>query len=237
MPMLGRIAALADFNRLNRDRWVARQAGCLSAGSRVLDVGAGPARYRELFAHCEYLTQDFCRYEGTKDGLMKDEWEYHEIDYISDIAAIPVGDESFDAILCTEVLEHVPEPISALREMARILKSGGVLLLTAPFTAGLHQQPYHFYSGFSPHFYRRVLPECGIDVAGIEQNGGFFRLLAQESGRAGLILRQRYPRWHPLRWLAACFTVIGPIVFSRLDDRIPIEELTVGYFVEGRKRA
>jgi SAM-dependent methyltransferase len=233
--MLGRIAALADFNRLNRDDWVAQQAQRLPAGARVLDVGAGPARYRDLFAHCEYRTQDFCQYEGTRDGLMKDEWAYHAIDYVSDIAAIPVEDESFDAVLCTEVLEHVPEPIAALREMSRVLKPGGTLLLTAPFTAGLHQEPYHFYSGFSPHFYRRVLPECGIDVAGIERNGGFFRLMAQESGRVGFILRQRYPRWHPLRWLAACFTVAGPVLFTWLDDRIPVAELTVGYFVVGRK--
>jgi SAM-dependent methyltransferase len=236
--MRGKIAALANFNRINRDAWVARQAKRLPAGTRVLDVGAGPARYRELFAHCAYLTQDFCQYEGTKDGLLKEEWEYKAIDYVSDITAIPAEDGSFDAVLCTEVLEHVAEPIAALREMGRILKAGGTLLLTAPFTSGMHQQPYHFYSGFSPHFYRRVLPECGLEVIGIEPNGGFFRLMAQENNRVGAILREHYRRWHPMRWLAALwFSGICPVLFSRLDDRIPVEEFTVGYFVEARKKA
>jgi len=236
--MLGRIAALADFNRINRDAWVAKQATRLPAGTRVLDVGAGPARYRELFAHCEYLTQDLCQYEGTKDGLLKEEWEYKAIDYVSDITAIPAEDGSFDAVLCTEVLEHVAEPIAALREIGRILKAGGTLLLTAPFTGGMHQQPYHFYSGFSPHFYCRVLPECGLEVIGIEPNGGFFRLMAQENNRVGAILRSRYRRWHPLRWLASFwFAGICPLLFTRLDDSIPVEEFTVGYFVEARKKA
>lgn len=234
--MWGNIAAVVDFNRQNRDRWVAGQAQCIPGGARVLDVGAGPARYRELFAHCQYFTQDFCQYEGSKDGLLKEAWEYPSIDYVSDIAAIPVEDASFDVILCTEVLEHVPEPIAALREMSRILKPGGRLLLSAPFTSGMHQQPYHFYSGFSPYFYRHFLTEFGLEVVGIEGNGGFFRLMAQESHRVWTILRQHYRRWHPAYWLGRLwFGWCCPQLLSRWDDRFPIEEFTVGYFVEARK--
>ena len=47
------------------------------------------------------------------------------IDFVSDLLNIPVPDKSYDVILCTEVIEHVPDPISAINEISRILKSGG----------------------------------------------------------------------------------------------------------------
>src|SRR5205085_8026424 len=87
------------FNIFNRREWVAAQAKKLPAGSRVLDVGAGPGQYRELFEHCEYKTQDFGQEPGTIG-------RYTKLDYESDITAIPVDSASFDAILCTEVIEH-----------------------------------------------------------------------------------------------------------------------------------
>ena len=85
------------FNAYNRRQWVAKQAARTPAGQRVLDVGAGPAPYRSLFAHCEYYTHDF----GQDPKLLG---RYAKLDYESDMTAIPVADNSFDVILCTEVL-------------------------------------------------------------------------------------------------------------------------------------
>lgn len=239
MPGKGhRACELAAFNQRNRDAWVAGIASRLPAGTRVLDVGAGEGRYRHLFAHCDYQTQDFCQYGGTASGVLAESWEYAPIDYVSDITAIPVPDASFDVLLCTEVLEHVPEPIPALREMARILKDGGQLFLTAPLGSGLHQQPYHYYGGFTPHFYRKFLTELGFEIVNITPNGRFFRLLLQEVRRAGGIIQQhrRLRRWRLLYWLVrlGCCGRFQRLL-SRLDDEIPIEEFTVGYHVEARK--
>ena len=135
-----------NFNQINRDEWVASKAKELPEGSTVLDAGAGSCRYRDLFKHCYYVTQDFCSYEGPS-------MRYGKIDYVCDITEIPVDDNSFDAILCTEVLEHVTEPIKAIQEFARILKPRGRLFLTAPLGSGIHMPPYHFYGGFSPYWY------------------------------------------------------------------------------------
>jgi ubiquinone/menaquinone biosynthesis C-methylase UbiE len=105
------------FNLHCRDRWVAREAAKFPRGARVLDVGAGIGRYRHHFDHCEYRTHDFEEEPSTKG-------KYTKLDYRSDITEIPVPDGSFDVILCTEVLEHVPEPIRAIKEFSRILRGG-----------------------------------------------------------------------------------------------------------------
>lgn len=227
-----------DFNQRNRDAWVARMAASIPAGSRVLDVGAGACPYRPLFAHCRYFSHDFCEYAGTDDGLMRDRWTYGKIDYVSDITAIPAADASFDAILCTEVLEHVPEPIAALREMARLLRPGGRLLLSAPLGSGLHQQPHHYYGGYTPHFYRRFLGEFGLVIDAITPNGGFYRHLHQELRRAAVLIQKQrgYSRLHPLYWLLRVgFRTLLPRWLERLDAEQLIEEFTVGYHVEAHK--
>ncbi|HEY3083371.1 MAG TPA: methyltransferase domain-containing protein [Chloroflexota bacterium] len=236
IPRLYRAAAEATtYNQRRRDEWVAGRARTLSPGTSVLDVGAGSGRYRHLFSHCVYRAQDFAEYGAESTTMFERPYEYTRLDYVSDATAIPVPDGSFDAVLCTEVLEHVPEPIAVIREIGRILRPGGRLFLTAPLLSALHMQPYHFYGGFTPHFYDRFLPEAGLRMVTIEPNGRYFRLLAQELARAGgiLLARRRYHRWHPLGIVVRYLVILlGPAWFVRLDDEIPIEEFNAGYHVE-----
>src|SRR5882724_4032687 len=103
-------SSVFSFNLVFRDRWVRAQAAKLPPGSQVLDVGAGSAPYRDTFSHCEYRTQDFTRLKP--DQLRHG--GYNKVDYICDAAHIPVADAAFDAVLCTEMLEHVPEPIQVV---------------------------------------------------------------------------------------------------------------------------
>ena len=227
-----------NFNVANRDAWVARAAASVAAGSRVLDVGAGPGRYRNLFAHCDYRAHDFAREPGTVG-------RYTTLDYESDITSIPVADASFDVVLCTEVLEHVPEPIAAVRELARILRSGGRLFLTAPLGSWLHQEPYHFYGGYTPHWYRRFLPEAGLQIDSLEANGGFFSFYGQETNRfRDLVHPSRTWRLGPLRWIGTTLiwlltlplSQLMPLLAGRLDA-LRLENIaTVGYHVAATKR-
>ena len=226
-----------SFNTHNRASWVASEAARLPAGSRVLDVGAGSAQYRDFFKHCDYLTQDFGREPATIG-------RYAALDYESDITAIPVPDASFDAILCTEVLEHVPEPVAAIREMARILRPGGVLLLSAPLGSHLHQEPYHFYGGYTPHWYSRVLESSGFDIDRIDRNEGFFSFFGQEALRFCEYLGPSKTRGLPsttraallLPWLMAvplarAVSLLGPWLDSLNLERIA----TVGYHVRATR--
>jgi SAM-dependent methyltransferase len=55
-----------------------------------------------------------------------------------------VADASFDAVMCNQVLEHVVDPALTLSEIRRVLKPGGILLLSVPFIYCEHGMPYDF---------------------------------------------------------------------------------------------
>lgn len=225
------------FNSHNRRKWVARFAARVPNGSTVLDAGAGSGQYSGMFSHCEYRTQDFGQEPGTIGN-------YVPLDYECDICCIPVNADYFDVVLCLEVLEHVPNPMLALRELSRILKPGGLLLLSAPLGSFLHQEPYHFYGGFTPHWYKQFLSEAGFSILHLERNQGFFSLFGQEGLRYHQLLRPfRVRGLGTLRNLCLCLlwvafsplALILPLLGSRLD-RLNLENMaTTGYQVIARK--
>jgi SAM-dependent methyltransferase len=184
-----------NINELNRQAWLKRTLASIPAGSRILDAGAGELRNRQHCRHLDYVSQDFCQYEGLSggisDGLHSDSWDTSRVDLVSDICAIPEPDGAFDAILCSEVLEHVPEPTEALEEFARLLKPNGKLILTAPFASLVHFAPYHYCSGFSRYWYEYHLPRRGFRVDQLVPNGDWFALCEQELRRLGAMARQR----------------------------------------------
>lgn len=136
----------------------------------VLDVGGGErfqkwlAPYKDLFKTCEYTTLDYDPASGA--------------DIIGDIHAIPMPDESVDGIICHSVLEHVRDPITAMRELKRILKPGGKLFFYVPST-----YPYHARKGHYPDYWRffsdtlDVLFE-GFSTVETVKRGGYFTALS-----------------------------------------------------------
>jgi ubiquinone/menaquinone biosynthesis C-methylase UbiE len=225
------------FGDYEHTKWVEAQAEQLPSGSRVLDVGAGTCRFRHLFSHCDYKTHDFAKVEKKAMGA-----EYGQLDYISDILEIPVGAGSFDAILCTQVLEHVPEPIRVINEFARILQTGGVLLLTSPQRSGLHLDPYHFYGGYTIYWYKKFLPEAGFDIVSIEPNGGFFKHFGEAGQQfvGNLFPNEGKRKWwrkafFPFYLSAKFFALFLGIVCHYLDPLDHDKGMTVGYHVKARK--
>jgi SAM-dependent methyltransferase len=144
-------------------------ANQLEPGARVIDIGAGEAPYRELFGHLEYVTVDWSDsyHEGAK-----------EADVIASAESIPLPDESFDAAVMTEVLEHLPDSTAALKEAARILRPGGQLFLTVPFVWPLHEMPHDYYR-LTPSALRQHLDAAGFDVIDLAGRGDdYFTTLA-----------------------------------------------------------
>lgn len=172
-------------NDSTRRNWVISKLQALSPGLRILDAGAGEQKYRQYCSHLNYVAQDFAQYNGAGDGkgLHHGKWDQSKLDIVSDITEIPEPDSSFDAIMCIEVLEHVPDPLAAIKELSRLLKPKGFVILTAPFCSLTHFAPYHFSTGFSRYFYQKHLPENNLEIIEMEENGNFFEYIAQELHR------------------------------------------------------
>jgi ubiquinone/menaquinone biosynthesis C-methylase UbiE len=172
-------------NQSTRDAWVERVLSELPKGARLLDAGAGECQYKKHCGHLRYVSQDLAEYtgHGSSIGLQQANWDTSAVDIICDITAIPEPDASFDAVLCTEVLEHLPEPVLALRELARLLKPTGTLIITAPFCSLTHFAPYHYATGFNRYFYSHHLGALGLEITDMIENGNFFEYMAQEMRR------------------------------------------------------
>lgn len=167
-----------DFNPKIRDEWIKKISKSIPKKSKIIDISAGNRPYKDLFAHCEYFSHEF---EGNKDIIDSFRGETNEsnniYDYYGDIINLPIENNSFDYVLCTEVIEHVPDPLKAIQELTRICKIGGKIIMTAPFTSGIHQ-PFHFYSGFSPQFYEYVAKINKLEIKEFENQGDFFKLMS-----------------------------------------------------------
>jgi SAM-dependent methyltransferase len=110
-------------------------AASLPDGALVLDAGSGDLRYAPVFARQRYESADFEKVDKV----------YRPPTYSCDLIAVPVEDGRFDAVISTQVLEHLPDPLAVLNETRRILKPGGRLFLSAPLWYEEHEKPYDFY--------------------------------------------------------------------------------------------
>jgi SAM-dependent methyltransferase len=130
----------------------------------VLDAGCGAQPYRHLLS--PEATYQAIDYSGAEQhfGYAMPDTTYYQGDYW------PVADASVDVVLCTEALEHVPEPAVFLAESVRCLRPGGCLLLTVPFAARWHYIP-HDYWRFTPSGLQRLLARAGFDRIAIFARG------------------------------------------------------------------
>lgn len=138
-----------------------REHACEFSGD-LLDVGCGKEPYRRFFTGIQnYVGVDVpFSMHGTSC-----------LDIAGSVLALPFADRSFDAILCSEVLEHTQDPVWALREMARVVRAGGRLLLTVPLSEQLHEEP-HDFCRFTQHWIHHLFAESGWRVVEIRPRGG-----------------------------------------------------------------
>lgn len=175
---------IGNKNQTDREVWLQNAINKIPKGSKILDAGAGELQYKKFCQHLNYTSQDFGQYDGQgEEGAHPGNWDNSKLDIKSDITAIPVVNGSFDAIMCIEVFEHIPEPIKAVKEFSRIIKKGGTLIITAPFCSMTHFAPYHFYTGYNKYWYEKILAENGFEIVDLQYNGNYFEYLAQEMRR------------------------------------------------------
>jgi SAM-dependent methyltransferase len=136
----------------------------------MLDFGCGSMPYRSLFKVEKYLGLEIVA-EG--HPLRN---ENATLGYSGD--RIPLDDATVDCILMTEVLEHVFNPEHVLKDFNRVLKSGGIVLITCPFVWPLHEEPYD-YARYTPFALRYLSESAGFQVVAHENLGCWFLALAQ----------------------------------------------------------
>tara|TARA_B110000967_G_scaffold180539_1_gene196933 strand:+ start:941 stop:1702 length:762 start_codon:yes stop_codon:yes gene_type:complete len=179
-------------NEPKRDEFVRLQLSKIRSGSLLLDAGCGSQRYRQDCRHLDYRGQDFGAYVHDEKAGFTDGsggvsgYEYGNLDYTGDIWHVNEKAGTFDAILCTEVFEHIPYPIETVKEFTRLLKPGGILIFSAPSNCLRHFDPYFFYSGFSDRWYQRIFSENGFQIETLEPVGDYYSWLAMELGRTAM---------------------------------------------------
>lgn len=163
----------------------------LPNGSIVLDAGCGDQPYRNICSHLRYRSQDFGQYtndlketiHGGKGLHQGASYQYGHLDYTGNIWNIAEENDYFDAIICTEVFEHIPYPAETIQEFSRLLKHGGKLVITAPSNCLRHMDPYFFYSGFSDRWFEHFLAEFEFAIEEINPVGDYYRWIGVEIKR------------------------------------------------------
>lgn len=188
----------------------------------VLDAGAGDAPYKHLFGHARYETAD----------LKTVDKKYTNVTYQCDLTDIPVEDNRFERIILNQVLEHVPDPVTVLTELCRVMKPGGKLLCSAPVIFDEHEQPYDFYR-YTQFAYDPLMKKAGLKVDSISWLEGYFGTFAYQLRRAGKQLPVFHPKLKgsivgivavPVLLFAKLLARIGAGFFSRLDIVAKIDD-------------
>ena len=170
--------------------WLLRGMEFLAPHARgvALDVGCGERPYDEFFVHRveRYIGLE---YPPAADNLVS-VWDILDqlqgvIDVFADGQRLPVVDACVDTVLALEVLEHVPDHNACMREIARVLKPGGVLLFTVPFVAPLHQLPFDFRR-FTPPGIENMLDRHGVKIKAMQSRGNFSSVIGTTAGHWAL---------------------------------------------------
>lgn len=208
----------AKLTRVTLDRFVKQHA----SNARTLDIGAQTGPYAASFPN--RVAIDLTARKG--------------IHVVTDAQRLGFREGAFDVVLCTEVLEHIPEPQRAIDEMFRVLAPGGTLLLTTRFLFPIHDAP-HDYFRFTKYGLQHLLR--GFDAVEIHEETtavGTIAVLVQRLGMQAETLR-----WGPARgiWLVMAQAIrpwSGLITREYGDSRRLRPEhgiMTSGYHVACRK--
>ncbi len=165
---------LQDVGRWHITKFVGEVAERLPPGILLLDAGAGECAYKRFFPHCRYVAMDL--------AIGETAWNYANLDSFARLDRLPLADGSVDAILCTQVLEHVERPRETVADLHRVLKRGGTLFLTAPMAQAEHQAPYDFFR-YTSFGLRAVCRGAGFERVEIVPFGGLPTRLAYELPR------------------------------------------------------
>ena len=207
-------ALTSKITRSKLDDFLKTHRSC----GKTLNIGCANLRYTSYFPYMVALDID-----KTK-----------EPDIAGDTHYLPLIDESFDVVLCTEVLEHLKEPQKAIDDMRRVLKKGGKLILTTPFIFPLHDTPSDYFR-YTKYGLRYLLRDW--DIAQITEETDTMGTLAVLLQR--IAFQCEILHFKPLKGLfhlmAHLIKNLGPIItreYGTFYKNVPEQNImTSGYYV------
>lgn len=203
-----RSPAYLTRNRLLKG--ISRHAPALTG--RILDFGCGSKPYRSLFRVEEYIGLDF---ENPGHPHLNE-----QIEVFYDGKRIPFVDGHFDAVFSSEVFEHVFNLPDVLRELNRVLRLGGLILVTCPFAICEHEVPNDF-ARYTSYGLRYLMVEHGLEPINQDKTGNSVETVFQLW--IMYIHQHISPRFRRIPVVRSCFrlvTYVGlnllALLFSRL---------------------
>lgn len=202
------------------------------ARGQVLDIGCADRWVQSILPHsCVYIGVD---YLATGAAIYQ-----ASPDVFADASSLPIADDAVDTVVMLEVLEHVSRPRAALVEVARVLRSGGKLLLSIPFLYPVHDAP-HDYQRFTIHGLARELEAAGLRIEkispslGAAETAGLLASLAL-GGMATQAMRGRRPGIVLVPLLVAAIPLVNLLAWLGERWLPPWDALTSGYEVLASK--
>lgn len=193
---------------------------------RVLDAGAGRLTYRTVLEPLarRYVSADIRA-------------ERPDLDVVCDLVQAPFRAGVFDAILCSQVLEHSPTPTRVLRALRECLSEDGVLILTVPHISYLHGEPDDYFR-FTKYGIRVLLDRAGLEPVLIEESGGLLAFLASLVSDVALTGFSRIPGVLPIAFVAnRLFVRLVCAIERGLGEVLPLISLfPLNYAAVARKR-
>lgn len=197
----------------------------------LLDVGCGLKPYEKAYAPFieSYIGIEYSPESGYRGN---------KADFCGDAAYLPLADESVDTILCTEVMEHVPNPEKTVAEFERVLRPGGTIITTAPFVFPIHDA-YDFFR-YSPDGLAAIMKRHGLTVEKVEPLSGTGVTLAIMVNLFWYDIGFLWTKWmypiglllRPLLWLMCFFVNIAGRI---LEVILPSTHLAFNHLTIARK--
>jgi SAM-dependent methyltransferase len=194
------------------------QSYCVGA---ILDLGCGDRPYSAI------MGRHASSYLGTDISLD----HTPPPDVCSDSLNLPFKDESFDTVASTQVIEHVKNPFIMMREVARVLRPGGHVVITAPQVWPLHEEPHDFFR-YTRYALELLAREEGLEIVYVKERGGAIAALGQ---MCGTLLYDRFGKRQFQRAIVKLVCVPLLLGCKVLDGLLFMPKLTLGYIMVARK--
>jgi len=129
------------------------------AKGKLLDIGCGSKPYKQLFNKTIQSYVGIDRYNSSADIKQN-------------FFTASLKPKSFDTVLCTQVIEHVSDPSELLIKIKNVLKKDGIIILTAPLVAALHEEPNDYYR-FTKYALKNLFKDTGFTIINLKEEGNW----------------------------------------------------------------